>query len=415
MPMPVRSLPVLQNWDCHSCSDCCRTYAVAVTADERERIEKQNWAIDPDLKGVTIFETGKDGVTLAHRPDGACVFLGPDNRCRIHAKFGSAAKPLACRVYPLVMIPTGDYWRVGLRYSCPSVAKNEGRAMTAHAKDAAAYAAELEPRDITRDLPPPPLQGGQTVAWPDLSRFVTAFAGVLSKADRPMEWKLRHLLLLTSQLRILTYEKVVGNRLTELVNVLAEGVEEDVPPAEQVPPPGWVGRMLFRQLASVHARVDRGPDRGTMPDGGWIRRMRAGYRFAVGTGRVPQVNSLLAVGVRFEVGEQFAGPLPAESEQLFLRYFRTKLDSMQFAGPINFHLPFWAGLDSLILVFPMTLWLSRLITTADRPRPVAIREALRLIDNSYGFNPLLRPKLPSALRSLHLKEELPRLVAWYSR
>ena len=22
--LPVRGLPVLQNWECHSCSDCCR-------------------------------------------------------------------------------------------------------------------------------------------------------------------------------------------------------------------------------------------------------------------------------------------------------------------------------------------------------------------------------------------------------
>ena len=30
---------------------------------------------------------------LNHRADGACVFLGPDNRCRIHEKHGPAAKP----------------------------------------------------------------------------------------------------------------------------------------------------------------------------------------------------------------------------------------------------------------------------------------------------------------------------------
>lgn len=412
MPLPVRSLPVLQNWDCHSCSDCCRAYAVAVTADERQRIDQQNWAADPDLKGVPLFE--KDGVTLAHRA-GACVFLGPDNRCRIHAKYGAAAKPLACRVYPLVLVPTGDQWRVGLRYSCPSAAKNDGRPMTAHAKDAAAYAAELEPRAGAADLPPPSLDGTQALPWPDLARLVTAFSLLISKPDRPMERKLRHLLLLTGQLRRLSYEKVTGLRLSELIGVLAEATTTEVPLAESVPPPGWVGRTVFRQLAAVHARVDRGPDAGTMTRGGPLHRLHAGYRFAIGRGRVPRVNGLLPPGVRFEVGEAFAGPLPVESEQLFLRYFRTKLDSMQFAGAINFHLPFWAGLDSLILVFPLTLWLARLLTTADRPRVVAIREALRVVDNSFGYNPLLARKLPGGLRSLHLKGELPRLVAWYSR
>ena len=35
MPLPVRSLPVIQNWDCHGCSNCCREYEVSVTEEER--------------------------------------------------------------------------------------------------------------------------------------------------------------------------------------------------------------------------------------------------------------------------------------------------------------------------------------------------------------------------------------------
>ena len=63
----------------------------------------------------------------------------------------------------------------------------------------------------------------------------------------------------------------------------------------------------------------------------------------------------------------------------------------------------------------MTMWLARLLTTSDRPRPVAIREALRVVDDSYCFNALLKGKLASGLRSLNIKEELPRLVAHYGR
>ena len=55
---------------------------------------------------------------LNHRKDGACVFLGENNRCRIHARYGAEAKPLACRLYPFVLVPTGERWRVGLRFAC---------------------------------------------------------------------------------------------------------------------------------------------------------------------------------------------------------------------------------------------------------------------------------------------------------
>lgn len=415
MPLPVRSLPVLQNWDCHGCSDCCRTYAVPLSDEERQRIEGQGWANEPGFSGVELFTTVKGNTSLAHRPGGGCVFLNEDGRCRIHAKFGSAAKPLACRAYPFVLVPGGDHWRVGLRFTCPSVAENKGRPMGVHANDAAAYGAELEPRGRPAELPPPELQAGQSVSWSDLHRFTKAIGDIVSTPDVPMEHKLRHVLKLSRTLRKLHFDKVTGQRLSELLEVLTEATAEEVETNANVPPPGWVGRTVFRQLAAIHTRVDLGPNRGTMTESGWFGRMFAGYRFAWGGGAMPRVNGLLPDGIRFEDAERPAGPLPAESEELFARYFRVKLDSLQFAGAINFHLPYWPGLDSLVLIFPMTLWLGRLLTTPDRPRPIAIREALRIVDDSYGFNALLKGKLAGGLRSLDIKDELPRLVAHYAR
>ena len=97
MPLPVRSLPVLQNWDCHGCSDCCRTYAVPLSVEETDRIEKQGWEREPEFQGVQLFMTVRGNTSLAHRPSGGCVFLNDEGRCKIHAKFGSAAKPLGWR------------------------------------------------------------------------------------------------------------------------------------------------------------------------------------------------------------------------------------------------------------------------------------------------------------------------------
>ena len=42
-------------------------------------------------------------------------------------------------------------------------------------------------------------------------------------------------------------------------------------------------------------------------------------------------------------------------------------------------------------------------------------DKVRAAPHAYGFNALLRGKLPGGLRSLHAKDELPRLVAWYGR
>ena len=48
MSCPLRNLPVMQNWDCHGCSDCCRIVAV-VTDKEKHRIESLDLANDPEI------------------------------------------------------------------------------------------------------------------------------------------------------------------------------------------------------------------------------------------------------------------------------------------------------------------------------------------------------------------------------
>ena len=76
MPLPIRSLPTLQRWDCQSCSDCCRSYAVGVTEAERDRIAAQNW------EGIvgTTFDKASGSHRLNTKPDGSCVFLDESNQ-----------------------------------------------------------------------------------------------------------------------------------------------------------------------------------------------------------------------------------------------------------------------------------------------------------------------------------------------
>src|SRR4051794_11735239 len=120
MSLPVRHLPIVQNWDCHACGACCKEYAVSVTEAERKRIEEQGWSKRPEFAGVELFvREGRFGkrYRLNHQPDGSCVFLGENGRCKIHAEFGGATKPLACQLYPYVLIPAGNHWRVGMRFA----------------------------------------------------------------------------------------------------------------------------------------------------------------------------------------------------------------------------------------------------------------------------------------------------------
>lgn len=424
MTMPVRPLPVVQNWDCSGCAACCRQYAVRAEADERARIEAQGWDQEPDLRGVPLFVKDGHEWRLNTRPDGSCVFLGPDSRCRIHAKFGSAAKPLACRIYPFMLVPAGDHWRLGLRLACPAAADNAGRPLADHAAEAREYAEILEAGNgsLAVDAPPTPLQAGQVVPWADVLRLATAVSKLLGDTAVPLDRRWRTVLALAATCRGLVFDgggdpkkAVTGGRLSEMVHVLGSAMAEEVPAAADVPPPGWSGRSVFRPMVALYARKDHGPEKGAALRGP-VTRVLAAMKFARGKGHVPKVHALIPDDATFAAAEQPAGPLSGESDSLLTRYYRLKVESLQFCGPTNFDLPFWDGLESLALTFPAVLWLSRVLTAGGRPRDDAVKQALRVVDDNFGFNKLLgQTRQKVAVRLLAKNGDLPRLVAWYAR
>ncbi len=54
------------------------------------------------------------------RVEGRCAFLGTDNMCRIHARFGHDQKPLVCRFFPRRSLVAGEVVRVGADPGCTS-------------------------------------------------------------------------------------------------------------------------------------------------------------------------------------------------------------------------------------------------------------------------------------------------------
>jgi lysine-N-methylase len=419
MSWPVRNLPVIQNWDCHGCGECCREYEVHVTAAERERIRGQGWENDPAIGGVPLFvRTGRWWQRRwrlnTRRGDDGCIFLNEQGRCRIHAKFGSTAKPLACQVYPFTLNPAGDHWRVGMRFACPSATDNLGRPVSAHRDDLRYYGQGLEEREGVkgRTTAPPPLRAGQLVPWSDVQQFNDALLALLLNTADPIEYRLRKCLALAALCRQATFGKISGKRLGEFLELVSNSLIDVEPSADRIDPPGWVGRILFRQAVAVYARRDHGPRQG-ISKRGRLALLWAAWRFVRGTGPVPRIHGLLPAAT-FDQLEQPTGPLPDQSKELFDRYFRVKVESFQFFGPTNFNAGFWEGLESLALIFPATMWLSRIFR--DRPREHAVSQALRIVDDNFGYNRLLGTKRQRmATRLLASRGELAKLIAWYSR
>ena len=423
MPLPLRHLPLIQNWDCHVCGSCCKEYVVRISDDERRRIEALDWSDDPVVRGLPLFKKSgppwSRSYHLNHHKDGSCVFLSDQGRCRIHERYGYQTKPLPCRLFPFILIPAGDHWRVGMRYACPSAAMNKGRGIADHEKALREFATELAKREGLDDKPnslmlaPPPLQGGQRVDWPDLLRLMQSVLAILKNGDDPMERRWRKCLALARLCREARFGQIKGGRLVEFLDIITSSLDGEVPadPAA-LPPPNWVGRVLFRQTVAFFMRKDHGPDRGIARHGR-LALLMAAWRFAHGDGAVPRMHNKVPE-TTFANIEATRSALPPAAEEVLARYYTIKVESLQFCGAANFRLPFWEGLEMLAATFPVTLWVTRAL--ADLPPAEAVARALTIVDDHFGFNRILRSRrLRTTFRILARTGQLQNLIAWYAR
>jgi hypothetical protein len=271
----------------------------------------------------------------------------------------------------------------------------------------------LTPRPDGALTPPPFLERRPHVEWLEVLRLIDVLLGFLRNRRDPIERRLRKCLSLATSMRSLRLDRLDGKQFRDLLAIMADTADRETPANPMMlPPPSWIGRILFRQAAALFTRKDHGPKRG-LPGRGRIVLFRAACRFSLGRGSVPRMHQEIPP-TTFEQMEQPCGPLPAEAEEVLERYYTLKVGPLQFCGAASFGLPFWEGLESLSLTLPIVLWLSRAFH--DCPRHEAIRKALTIVDDHVGFNPVLATRRQRlSFRILARRGELARLIAWYSR
>src|SRR6187397_1322257 len=134
-----------QRFTCQQCGRCCRRgWDIAVTASEAEGYRRAGagaWFTEDEEGAVATtadpFEpiAGHAGhLRIRKRADGACGFLSPDNRCRIHEQLGGARKPLTCRLFPFRFHPVEGKAVVSASFCCPTIVANEGEPVSAQVR-----------------------------------------------------------------------------------------------------------------------------------------------------------------------------------------------------------------------------------------------------------------------------------------
>ncbi|QDT66823.1 YkgJ family cysteine cluster protein [Calycomorphotria hydatis] len=414
-------LPQLQNWSCHNCSGCCRQHLITITAEEKARIESQNWLEDEAFKDETTFIEPMGTALnrswrLAHQADGGCIFLNEEGLCRIHAKFGEAAKPLACRIYPYAFHPTGKKGlTVSLRYSCPTVVANKGQAVIKSQRELRQLAQLVIP-EKHRDFAPPKINDRDQLDWADTHQFVTALDDTFADRHTPFP---RHLLRAMSWMNLIndaTLSEIHGDRLAEFLILLRENAALEIPDdLTEVGSPSTLGKLFFRIRLGYTIRKDTGEMLKEQWSTRW-RLMKSILKLVRGAGMLPILHPDLPP-IDFQAMNRCHDPLPEESDELFTRYFRTKIDGMHFCGPAYYDRPLAEGFFALALMYPLTMFVARWLAVAEDSslKHEHVAKALTITDHNHGYSPAFGlPFITSQMRQLIKLGDVPKLCVHYS-
>jgi len=357
MRLPVL-LPQLseQRYSCHGCGECCRDFTIELSPADMERLDRQGWQAE---LGVPFWTEFRGRRWLRQRSDGACVFLQDDGRCRVHARFGLEAKPLACQLFPFSFAPGPERARVGVSFACSSVQRGLGAEMTTHAADLRRMQAELSEAMLPHAVPE--LQRGVPATAEEVEAVRDGVDALLGDGTLPWPVRLAGFVWLAQSLRMATLDAVRGQRLAELVRTLARAVPAELPLLDATAPSERSWRLL-RQ--AVFARVED-PKIPQLQRAGRLRTVLGQWRrsraWSRGKGKVPRIAGWPEI--RFEAQRAIAmpdhGPEFAAVGEIFVRWLRATLQGERAWGAGLHGWPVNEGLGMTALNVACAAWLAK--------------------------------------------------------
>lgn len=424
MSVPELKLPTIQNWNCHNCGGCCRQHEIEITSEEKERIEKQQWDQDESIpSNQPVFE--KMGLSplgnryrLAHQADGSCVFLDENGFCRIHARFGEPAKPLACQVYPYAFHPAGKDVAVSLRFSCPSVVANLGKRVDQQSSEIRKIVKQVLPKKMKTPAPPQ-LTAKESLGWPDTLKAVAALNQLFQDSDSRFLIKILRTLSWVELIEQSRFQSIQGTRFNEFLRLISEATVQEIPADLELSRPVYskLGGIQFRLLAAQYARKDT----FATSSRGIANRfllLKSALKITSGQGTIPRLQDRFSA-VTFSSLEAPFGEIPFECEELFTRYYQVKIEGLHFFGAAYYGIPFVEGFYHLALMFPAIMWIARWIAVgAGRTTLLKddVYEAMSIADHHHGYSPLFgQTHFRKRVRNLSRSQDIKKLITWYGQ
>ena len=343
---------------------------------------------------------------LSTRPDGACIYLGPGNQCRIHQHFGPEAKPLMCRLYPFGFYAMGDRTAVDVSFFCRSVSQGDGAPIGARMVD---YAGLLPPRDAA-DTRRHQIRDGVSLDGATMWELEHYMLGFLADGSLTPVERVRCVLQFV---RLATTGDPAQPTAALLRQAMAKGLPGQIRGAPLEATMDKTQRAVFYQW--LHLALNPAPRQFTRLGSEeqatvQYQREKAGRRFLNRHGS-PTVDGV-ELGVDFERVALVKTGIFVSGECRPVREFLcAKIIGQKFLAAGQRELPLVEATLKFLLSFPMVVWTAKALAAergvaeVDEPE---LRRAIRLVDRTLGQIPtsLLPPKQRDAHDWVMLETDL---------
>lgn len=413
LPIYIPELPA-QKYSCHGCGSCCRDFTVQLTDADMQKLHDQGWKERLGQEYVVKF---RGHSWLKQTDDGACVFLGDNGLCKVHAEFGLEAKPLACQFFPFMLSPNTRDTHVGISFACGSVVASKGAPLQTH-RDDVRRMGELLP--VSAPMPVK-LQGQLIATDAEVSIVVGALDGWLCKKNISPAVRYQGLAWLITSLLQANLANMRGEKLRQLLSTLTNAVEHELPLLDwpEPTPRAWkllrqavftriedpkIGDLLKRgKVASVFGQWSRSrkwaAGKGMTPKTqGFCSIDFAGFQNTIGVFAIqlngdvqvqktaPQVSSL------HSLAREFATAITQQQDavamdDLLQRWIRATILGGRAWGSGLYGLPIDQGLGLMLVNLLTALWLARFHAAGRGAQSVSLLDlqvAVGRVDRTSG-------------------------------
>lgn len=380
---------------------------------ETERLEELDWrGLVDELVGAQFAARAGGRAVLARRPDGACIFLGAQDQCRIHEHFGGDQKPLMCRMFPFGFLPVGDQVAVDVSFACRSVSEGTGRPLKVRTPEWAKLLGAVGSDTRHRFSQKYDVDG--SLLW-ELEHHL------LELLSHPSLSMLERIRAVSEFLRLAVTSDPRTEAARQLRRVMATGVldlarNRDSAPDERMDKTqrAIFFHLLFLLLNPTPREVSDLSGKARQKE--VRRRVQAaeGYKFG---GAHPWVdNREMSVDYQGIAAIEPGYLLEEGGEILSARYLEAKIVGQRFMREGDQELAFIEAVPRLLLMFPMLVWAAKAVAAeqgTSRIEEAHVRHALRLLDRSFGEVSLsqLPAKQRKAWRFVLLETDLPNVAS----